>query len=218
MSRLSALSERVRARRLPAPALAGIAVVLLLLLGLSVVALRSGADDPVPGAVGTDPAVGEGVAPAGGDGASPAPAETGGGSSAEGGAPSEGGPVEGVAGGVALPPGTCINDDGRAADVAGVAVVDCATAHTGEVHAATTVTGGEGAPYPGQGVLQADSQAFCQGRTFEEYIGRPYADSRLFVYWLVPTEESWAVGDRDVACIFYDTRGLMTGSQRGTRQ
>jgi hypothetical protein len=229
------VSSRLPDPQLSVPAQVGLAVVILLLLGLAVLALR--ADDGTTAAEEGDGAVDEASEPGSAatdgaattDGASgqtptddvPADDEPGTAASPADQGP---GPADAATGagalphtnGVALPPGTCIDDDGRAADVSAVTVVDCDQPHTGEVFAATRIDRPDDAPYPGQDTLQADSQQFCQGQAYTDYVGVSYAETRFFVYWLVPTEATWAAGDRDVACVLYDVAGPMTGSVEGS--
>ncbi|CAN5255881.1 hypothetical protein BH23ACT9_BH23ACT9_29350 [soil metagenome] len=216
------------------PALAGLAAAILLLLGLAVLAVRGGDGDAVSLSQTTDQTApaGSGTAPqpGAGDPAADASALPGtpavppaGGPGTEGESGAEEPPAEGAADApppieLVLPPGSCINDDGRAADVNSVESVDCEIEHTGEVFAATRIDLPPEAPYPGQTVLQGDSRELCQGTAFENYMGSPYAESRFFAYALLPTAETWAAGDRDVACVLYDVRGPLVGSQQGTRQ
>ena len=52
---------------------------------------------------------------------------------------------------------------------------------------------------------------------FEPYVGRSYQTSVIDFNWLIPTEESWSLGDREVVCIafhmdFEQLRGTVRGS------
>lgn len=115
-----------------------------------------------------------------------------------------------------LAPGTCVSDDGRAIDTASIAVTDCAVEHTGEVFATTVVDQPPEAPFPGESALEPQARAFCQGTAFSDYLGVAYEDSALFAYALLPTEASWATGDRAVACVLYDVNRPLVGSQQGS--
>ena len=42
---------------------------------------------------------------------------------------------------------------------------------------------------------------------FEAYVGRPYDESDLDFTWYVPSQESWADGDRTIQCIAIRTDG-----------
>ncbi len=119
-------------------------------------------------------------------------------------------------GGSALPTGTCVTDTSRPEDVASVTPTDCAAEHTGEVYLSVVLTQPADTPYPGLEVLEEGARELCRGQAFETYVGVPFAESRFFTYALVPTEASWAGGDRDVACVLYDVAGPMTGTQQGS--
>jgi len=54
---------------------------------------------------------------------------------------------------------------------------------------------------------------------FETFVGTPYADSRLDVFWLEPTQAAWTAGDRSVQCAVYDPRNArLIGSLKGSRE
>lgn len=54
---------------------------------------------------------------------------------------------------------------------------------------------------------------------FETFVGTSYADSRLDVFWLEPTQAAWTAGDRSVQCAVYDPRNArLTGSLKGSGQ
>lgn len=118
-----------------------------------------------------------------------------------------------------LPAGTCIMTISRTSNVGSVEPIDCQQEHSGEVFLSLVLTQPADVPYPGMDPLEADSRRVCEGQAFESYVGRPYVGedlSRFFTYALLPTESSWAEGDRDVSCVLYDVAGFMTGSQRGS--
>ena len=41
---------------------------------------------------------------------------------------------------------------------------------------------------------------------FGTYVGKPYADSELAIYWLAPTDDGWRAGDHSVQCAVYHPR------------
>jgi hypothetical protein len=52
---------------------------------------------------------------------------------------------------------------------------------------------------------------------FATYIGTPYRESELDVFWVVPTAGAWDDGDRTVQCAVFDPRmHRLTGSQKGS--
>ena len=53
---------------------------------------------------------------------------------------------------------------------------------------------------------------------FHAYVGRPYEESVLSLFYYSPTETMWATGDRDVWCLVEHPEGSLTGSVRGTAQ
>ena len=73
-------------------------------------------------------------------------------------------------------------------------------------------------PFPGQAVIDDEAIAKCVP-LFEDYVGSDYETSRLDVWWIFPTTESWNDGDREVACVLYDL-GLnkLTGSMANSGQ
>lgn len=223
---------------LSTPVIGTIAAVIVVLLVLALLALRGGDEDDgvdLGGAAAADGEASQESAPASdepstiaGQSAGPSPDAS---SSPPGGAAEAAADLTSVAtpsiplgdpdtGGApadgALTAGTCIDDDGRASDTASATAVDCAVDHTGEVFATTTVTLPPDAAYPGADALEVDTRGLCQGPAFEEYIGTPHDDSALFTYALIPTEESWAAGDRAIVCVAFHPMERTVGSVRGS--
>ena len=53
--------------------------------------------------------------------------------------------------------------------------------------------------------------------SFEDFVGVPYGDSALYLYWLTPTVEGWNAGDREVVCLVYVPDGKnLVGSAEGS--
>jgi hypothetical protein len=51
---------------------------------------------------------------------------------------------------------------------------------------------------------------------FEPFVGTPYETSELDIGWLVPTDTSWANGDREIICFVYRVDlDKMTGTMDG---
>ena len=214
----------------------GAAIGVLLVLGLLLAVTRSGADTvtvatPVQiptaaeGSDGIDalvpdaveevvpPPTGEGEVPIGevpNPGPTPAPLPTA--------APTvDGEPVVPSAGvGEVLGAGTCF--DGTPRTVGDVLPVPCETSHGAEIYVVLTAPAEPGAPYPGQSDLGERARQVCQGSAFEDFVGVPWAESRLFTSPIVPTEEAWNEGERRIACFLYDVRGATSGSARGSAQ
>lgn len=106
--------------------------------------------------------------------------------------------------------GECFDDAGP--------VVDCADLHDNEVYALITYEGGPTAPYPGDAAMDAFSEDACVAE-FSRYVGIDYDDSRYEGYFLSPSAETWAAGDREIVCFLYDSsfrqlRGSVRGAAR----
>lgn len=106
------------------------------------------------------------------------------------------------------------------AELAEVSVVDCTDEHTTEAFALVDYAPPEGTParetYPGADALRGFADGACAQR-YEDYVGTPYADSSLFVTYLLPSARSWQSGDRKVTCFVTTTGQALTRSVRGSR-
>lgn len=127
-----------------------------------------------------------------------------------------------------LPDGACFDDvpdeagtqpTTPAAIVPGALVVprSCADDHRYEVVARGEVAPAEEA-WPGAEPVEELTDTFCTAR-FEEVVGSEWAASSLDFVAIVPDEERWASGDRQVTCLVIDV-GLapVTGSAAGSRR
>ena len=109
--------------------------------------------------------------------------------------------------GVALAPipevavGSCLLGLESAEEITNVTVitVDCDTLHDGEVIAHIEHPDG---PYPGQEPLLDYGLDACEP-LFEAYVGSPYAESRLLMFTIGPSEILWLKGDRTIDCIVF---------------
>lgn len=95
-----------------------------------------------------------------------------------------------------------------------VVIVECADPHDAELYEVTTIEGDDTSEFPGGEALLGQARADCD-RTFTDYVGRSYAESSLDVVFLVPTPETWSVGDRSILCLVEDPSGRLVGSVRG---
>jgi len=103
-------------------------------------------------------------------------------------------------------------DDGLIVEVT---VIDCEMPHHSEVFARFDVTVSTDDQYPGLDALRDEAAERC-GRAFEEFVGVAYAQSELLARFIVPTEDSWNVEDRVVACyVFLPDGQPLTGTVRG---
>ena len=111
--------------------------------------------------------------------------------------------------------GDCLNaDDLRGNSVSDVAKVPCDEPHDAEIFAKLDLPEGD---YPGIDEVRATAENFCLPE-FEEFAGRPYLESDLDVYPLLPTQDSWvSEDDREILCIVVapeDVTGTLEGSDR----
>lgn len=103
--------------------------------------------------------------------------------------------------------GQCLNQP-TAEQVVDVEVVDCSEPHDLEVY--------QTADLPDQPFDpdEVDSSSFeiCL-EAFDGFVGTPHAESELDIYYLIPTDQSWSDGDREVVCAVYDLSGdQLTGT------
>jgi hypothetical protein len=113
--------------------------------------------------------------------------------------------------------GACVDLSGSGGQVT---VVDCEEPHDAELYAVVDVAGvglagAEDAPYPGREAVIAVAEEVCTAR-FEPHVGRAHADSSLDASFLVPTEGTWSIGDRTIACLVEDPAGPLVGIVAGT--
>ena len=132
-------------------------------------------------------------------------------------APTSAGPTEQSV--LDLEVGQCINPPGgqdQADLISSVTVVDCAEPHLGEIFSLPQLPDGA---FPGTDAVQGSAEELCTNQDFETYVGVPYQESEIFSSPLVPTEETWAQGDREVACLLVNEEGTeTTGSLRGANR
>ncbi len=112
-----------------------------------------------------------------------------------------------------LETGQCFNEP-DSEEVLNVAIVDCSEPHDLEVY--------QTADLPDQifdpAVVDSDAFEICLA-AFDGFVGTPYADSELDIYYLIPSEESWSEGDREVVCAVYDLSGnQLTGTAENIRR
>ncbi|MGC0329734.1 hypothetical protein RKD23_002724 [Streptomyces sp. SAI-170] len=91
--------------------------------------------------------------------------------------------------------------------------VPCSGRHDGEVFAVVELPGGA---FPGDSRVTdiADDKCFALE---SDYVLDTWAlPENVDVYYLTPTRESWAIGDREITCIYgnTDAEGSLTGSLR----
>jgi hypothetical protein len=112
-----------------------------------------------------------------------------------------------------LEAGQCLNEP-DSEEVVDVEIVGCSEPHDLEVYLT--------AELPDQVFDAADideaSLDICLD-AFDGFVGTAYADSELDIYYLIPSEDSWQDGDREVVCAVYDLSGAqLTGTAEGIRR
>lgn len=118
------------------------------------------------------------------------------------------GPTEGGVGALAV--GDCFDDPGGAAGIEVVPVVACEEPHRYEVVGAVLLPD-TARPGPDLENVAVDACA----PSFTSYLGISPADSALRSAALVPTDEGWGDGDREVLCLVTDPEGSLVGSVAG---
>lgn len=109
-----------------------------------------------------------------------------------------------------LSPGQCFDRPAAGDDLFRVNVVPCEVAHDQEMYAVLQL---DHPSFPGEGAVQDEATARCAGE-FLAFTGTTAEESRLTFSSFVPSEGSWAEGDRQVLCALeLDSGGRMIGSQ-----
>ncbi len=93
--------------------------------------------------------------------------------------------------------------------------VDCAEPHWGEVIQTGPVADESLTDYPGIEWVQQAAMDQC-AETWAQTIGVPIDQTTLTVFTYVPSEVSWAQGDRTLTCIALDPDGPTTGTLGGS--
>jgi hypothetical protein len=113
--------------------------------------------------------------------------------------------------------GMCVNGIHAAADTPNATwrSVRCDAPHDDEIVGTTTRTD---AAFPGESALFDTSQPDC-ANAFASYVGIDFDRSRLDMVIVVPSQITWAKGDRTVACVvFAPGGGQLQATVRGTAQ
>ena len=112
-----------------------------------------------------------------------------------------------------LEEGDCLaNPDLGLGDPTAMALADCDGPHTHEVFLTADFQPIDDAF--DLAALQVFAAETCEAG-FEAFVGEPYVSSRYLYVALGPTRDSWAAGERGIACLVYDPRGEISGTLRG---
>lgn len=97
--------------------------------------------------------------------------------------------------------------------ITGVTIVDCASAHYGEVFSVSAM---QATAYV-QDAIYSEADDLCYF-TFEDFMGVAYADSEYYYEAYSPSPTGWKLGDRETTCVVTsyasDTVGTLQGSGR----
>jgi hypothetical protein len=105
-----------------------------------------------------------------------------------------------------LEAGDCFDQlDPDAANVEEVTLLPCTEPHENEVFAVLDLPAEGDVRYDEEQVV-IDSEQACIG-AFEGYVGNPYDDSALRLFFIYPDRSAWTRGDRVVTCALYDGGG-----------
>lgn len=109
--------------------------------------------------------------------------------------------------------GSCFQEPGNSFEVADVETVDCEDPHFAEVYHTEDIDGDD---FPGNASVATSRDEICSS-SFEDFTGVAFEiEANFDIYSLVPTEESWESGDREVACSITKLGGgQLTGSAEG---
>lgn len=112
-----------------------------------------------------------------------------------------------------LETGQCFNEP-DSEEVLDVEIVDCSEPHDLEVYRTSELPDQTFDP----DVIDSASFEICLDG-FDGFVGTPYADSELDIYYLIPSEASWSDGDREVVCAVYDLSGdQLSGTAENIRR
>jgi len=112
--------------------------------------------------------------------------------------------------------GDCFDlKDPTAEDVDDVTARVCADEHEFEVFFAGSLAAGD---FPGEAAFSTFVEDECVP-AFHAYVGTPYLDSELDIFYFVPTPEVWVEGDRSVQCaVYHPLISRLTGTLKDSKR
>ena len=112
--------------------------------------------------------------------------------------------------------GDCFDlKDPAANEINDVTAIPCSKEHEFELFFVGSLP--EGA-YPTEEAFEAYVSTNCFP-AFGTFVGKSYDDSDLDIYWLIPTDDAWRAGDREVQCSAFHPRvHRLTNSLKGSNQ
>ena len=111
--------------------------------------------------------------------------------------------------------GDCKMADETTGDIMDANVVPCDEPHDEEVFFEYTMDEGI---YDSTAIETAGNDV-CYGDNFTTFVGIPYEESTLEVWYLTPTQQTWdELDDRLIQCIITDPAGQTKGSLEGSKK
>ncbi|WP_167140263.1 septum formation family protein [Diaminobutyricimonas sp. TR449] len=107
--------------------------------------------------------------------------------------------------------GDCTNDVDTE-EIASVPTVPCSEPHDNEAYFAYDI---KAEKFPGNDAVLAEAGDRCVSE-FDKFVGISYQESVLDVWPLIPTEVTWAEGDREVICFIYEPNADYTATVQAT--
>jgi hypothetical protein len=107
--------------------------------------------------------------------------------------------------------GDCTNDV-DSDEIATVPTVPCSEPHDNEAYFAYDI---EAKEFPGEQAVLAEAGDTCVSE-FEDFVGISYEESMLDIWPLIPTDVTWAEGDREVVCFIYAMNDDFTAPVQST--
>lgn len=110
--------------------------------------------------------------------------------------------------------GQCVNGivDSSGGTLSRLPVIACAQPHEGEVVSIFKLTGGS--TYPGDDEVEQQSQDKCFD-ALDRYSPSTKDDQSISIFYLQPTKQTWAAGDRTVICMALFEKEKRVGSIKG---
>ncbi len=114
---------------------------------------------------------------------------------------------------LSLRTGQCFNDDGKSEEYTEeVEIVDCDRPHDGEVTGGFKVTGFD--KWPGEDALDEVAVERCEPLNATYAMDTWAVPAHVWLYYYLPSKESWRLGDRLVTCTFATEEEPFSGSLR----
>ncbi len=114
-----------------------------------------------------------------------------------------------------VPPGPCYDLETEGGLLADWSEVSCTGERQVEVSFAAQFEDGA---FPGDDYLDREAEETCTA-AFESYVGIPEEQSVYRLDWIVPTEDTWAIGDRQGVCLVVSEDGqALSGTVKGSER